>query len=202
MEGRRLAEHGRPTVEGTRRLARRPREAGELRGCSMSDNMSRRRYLIVPGASRVSAVRLPRPVAAVFPDRCVVCRGTSPGSTTRIVARDSFSEGVGPFVVRVPCCRACAARLHAGLLWSLFRGVLVVAGAIAIGGWFLLSRLGWWLTALAVLGLCCIGFFLVAVWNRLRPAAFSVDPHLTVIDYEFRDSELAREFALLNEVPP
>ena len=53
-----------------------------------------------------------------------------------------------------------------------------------------------------MLGLCCMGFLAVFIWNRFFPPAFNVDVRQTYVEYEFRDSSLAREFAELNQAYP
>jgi hypothetical protein len=55
---------------------------------------------------------------------------------------------------------------------------------------------------LIVLGLCCVGFLAVFLWNRFFPPAFQVDVHPAHVEYEFRDGVLAREFAELNGAAP
>ena len=50
-----------------------------------------------------------------------------------------------------------------------------------------------------MLGLCCVGFLAVFIWNRFFPPAFNVDVRQTHVEYEFRDASLAREFAELNQ---
>ena len=64
---------------------------------------------------------------------------------------------------------------------------------------FLLPHLEGWATGLIVLGLCCMGFLAVFIWNRFFPPAFNVDVRQTCVEYEFRDGALAREFAELNQ---
>ncbi len=141
----------------------------------------------------------------MFPDRCVVCNAERPGATTRIIARDNLNGRLlwlGWFSVRVPCCRGCGVRLQLWRAWDFCRTLIIAGASFAFGMVFLLPRLEGWATGLIVLGLCCLGFLAVFIWNRFFPPAFNVDVHQTCVEYEFRDEALAREFAELNQAHP
>jgi hypothetical protein len=153
----------------------------------------------------VYSVVLPRQEAAAFPDRCVVCNTDHPASSTRIIARDNRNGRLlwlGWFSVRVPCCPACGVRLQLWRAWDFCRTLIIAGACFAFGMIYLLPRLEGWATGLIVLGLCCVGFLAVFLWNRFFPPAFQVDVHSAHVEYEFRDAALAREFAELNQACP
>ncbi|MEN6574930.1 MAG: hypothetical protein ABFD90_01210 [Phycisphaerales bacterium] len=150
----------------------------------------------------VFAVVLPRHQKAVFPDRCVVCNAEHPGAATRIIARDNLKGRMlwlGWFTVRVPCCPACGVRLQLWRAWDFCRTLIIAGVCVAFGLIFLLPRLGDMGTGLAVLGLCCVGFLAVFIWNRFFPPVFTVDVRETHVEYEFRNGSLANEFAESNQ---
>jgi len=154
------------------------------------------------------SVTLPRWLPPAFPDRCLVCGAATPENTTRLVARDGLQGAAlwaGWFTTRIPCCRPCARRFHAWRAWSIARTLAIAGGSLAFGIVVLLPRYPGWVCGLTVLGLCILGFAVVFVWNRFFPPAFDLDPHAHTVEYEFRDANLAREFAELNgavEEPP
>ena len=153
----------------------------------------------------VFTVVLPRHQKAVFPDRCAVCNVEHPVAATRIIARNNFNGRLlwlGWFSVRVPCCRACGVRLQLWRAWDFCRTLIIAGVCLAFGLIFLLPHLEGWATGLIVLGLCCVGFLAVFIWNRFFPPAFNVDVRSTYVEYEFRDGPLAREFAELNGASP
>ncbi len=153
----------------------------------------------------VHSIALPRYEAAAFPDRCVVCKAGHPGASTRIIARDNLNGRrlwLGWFSVRVPCCPACGVRLQLWRAWDFCRTLIIGGTCFAFGMIYLLPRLEGWATGLIVLGLCCVGFLAVFLWNRFFPPAFQVDVHRTSVEYEFRDATLAQEFAELNGARP
>ena len=153
----------------------------------------------------VYSIVLARHEPAVFPDRCVVCNADRPGSSTRIIARDNLNGclfWLGWFSMRIPCCRACGVKLQLWRAWDFSRTLIIAGASLAFGLIYLLPRWGDVPTGLTVLGLCCLGFVAVFVWNRFSPPAFQVDVHSTYVEYEFRDGTLAREFAELNHAHP
>jgi hypothetical protein len=147
---------------------------------------------------RIATVTLPRNRVPNFPDRCVTCGKAGPGSLTRLVANDLFSGGLSFFTVRVPCCRPCGHRLHAWRIWSSVRALLIAGLAVWLGIAILLPRLPDVTTGLIVLGLITTTFLSIAIWERIFPPAFAVDPGRLAVDYEFRDPEQAEEFARAN----
>jgi hypothetical protein len=151
----------------------------------------------------VFSVVLPRQQAAAFPDRCVVCNADRPGSSTRIIARDNLKWHLlwlGWFCPRIPCCPACGVKLQLWRAWDFCRTLIIAGASFAFGFVYLRPRWGDVATGLTVLGLCCVGFLFVFIWNRFFPPAFQVDVHSRYVEYEFRDASLAREFAELNGV--
>jgi hypothetical protein len=62
----------------------------------------------------------------------------------------------------------------------------------------LLPHLPGWATGLIVLGLSCVGFLAVFLWNMRFPPSFNLDPGRYNIDYEFGDDDIGQEFANLN----
>jgi len=151
------------------------------------------------------SIILPRQQQATFPDRCVVCNAERPEASARIIARNNLNGRLlwlGWFSVGIPCCRACGVRLQLWRAWDFSRTLIIGGASFAFGMIFLLPRLEGWATGLIVLGLCGLGFLAVFIWNRLFPPAFNVDVHSTHVEYEFRNSSLAHEFAELNQAYP
>ena len=109
---------------------------------------------------------------------------------------------MGWFSVRIPCCPACGVRLQLWRAWDFCRTLIIGGVSCVLGIFYLLPQLGDVATGLTVLGLCCVGFLAVFIWNRFFPPAFQVDVHSTYVEYEFRDGTLARDFAELNQVHP
>jgi CHASE2 domain-containing sensor protein len=93
-------------------------------------------------------------------------------------------------------------RLQLWRAWDFCRTLLIGGASFAFGMIYLLPRSEGWAVGLIVLGLCCVGFLAVFVWNRFFPPAFQVDVHSAYVEYEFRDGALAREFAELNGARP
>jgi hypothetical protein len=93
-------------------------------------------------------------------------------------------------------------RLQLWRAWDFCRTLIIGGASFAFGMIYLLPRLEGWATGLIVLGLCCVGFLAVFLWNRFFPPAFQVDVHETRVEYEFRDAALAQEFAELNGARP
>jgi hypothetical protein len=152
-----------------------------------------------------ATVTLPRGRAPRFPRRCVACGRDNPAGSARIVARDGLwgaAFWAGWFSVVVPCCPRCARPLQA---WRLARAaltLLIAGAAFAFGVVVLLPGWPGWAAGLAVLALCTLGFLGQFAWGMARPPPFSLDPHDRHVEYEFRDTALAEQFARLNGALP
>jgi hypothetical protein len=149
-------------------------------------------------------VNLPRRHKARFPDKCVVCGCPSPGSTVRLMTGTigwwtwllwHFGRR---FTVRAPACAACAWRLHLGRLAS----VLITIALCAIVFWLVWPLISvqlphparkWVMMGAALI--CLTPYFLYQV---LFPHPFDITAHSDSVDYEFRDEDMAYEFADLN----
>jgi hypothetical protein len=149
-------------------------------------------------------VNLPKQHPARFPDKCVVCGGP-PNTTVRLI-----TGSIGwwtwllwwfgmPFMVRVPTCTTCGWKLHLQRWLSL---LLTIGVTVAV--YFLIWPLvsdqvpralrKWVMMGLALL--CLMPLFLYEVF---KPAAISITAYSDSVDYEFRNEELALEFAALNQ---
>ena len=150
-------------------------------------------------------VNLPKSHPARFPDRCIVCGTDSPGSTMRVLTNSIgwwtwlFWFFGKPFCVRVPACNGCGRRLH---LVRIFAFLIMVAIA------YLSVKIFWPLVPAdiprAIRKLIFLGlFFLCAspilILQVFFPPPFDITAYKDSVDYEFRDEELAFEFAELNE---
>ena len=150
-------------------------------------------------------VNLPKQHKARFPDKCVVCGYTSPPSTVRLITGTigwwSWLLWVfgKPFTVKAPACTVCGWRLHLQRLVSLF----ITIGLIVVAFWFLwplvsdqLPRTArkWIMMGLALLCLAPQIFYEVYF-----PQPFDITAYSDSVDYEFRDEDMAYEFADLNE---
>jgi hypothetical protein len=149
----------------------------------------------------VTGVLLPREAVPVFPSRCVVCRAEKPANMARLIGRNGLhghAIWAGWYRVSVPSCRACGLRLQLWWAWDTVRSLVIAGACFAFGGTYLGGRFEGWVTGLIVLGLIGVSFLAMFCWNRVFPPAFSVDPGMVTMEYEFRDADTAREFALLN----
>jgi hypothetical protein len=153
-------------------------------------------------------VNLPKGCVPQFPDRCVVCGADSPGSTVRLVTGSigwwtwllwMFSSAV---VVKAPACRPCGRSLHLHR-WASIAVVAVVATLALVWVWPLVEgsvprAVRKWAMMGVALG-CVLPYI---VFQAFFPPPFDVTAYSESIDYEFRDAELAREFAALNADVP
>ena len=150
-------------------------------------------------------VNLPKKHKAKFPDRCVVCGAESPGSSVRLITHSvgwwtvvTLFFGM-PFSVKAPACSGCGWMLQGKRLASLLITILLF--------WVSLQYLWPYLkdeVPLSVrkwvsvgLGLVCVGPYFV--YELFFPHPFNLTAHGDNVDYEFRDPEMAYEFAELNE---
>jgi len=140
-----------------------------------------------------TSVTLPVGVTPWFPDRCIVCGKAHPG--TREMRASAPPSGRSPrwYLVKVPVCPSCGARLQFG--WAVFGTAQVLA---VIGGIALYAVLRLWVGWLvSVLGAAAGGF--AALWGldalSRRSLALSVDARGDTVEFRFRDATLAREVA-------
>ena len=80
------------------------------------------------------------------------------------------------------------------------RTLLIAGGSLAFGILVLLPHFEGWQCGLMVLAMIIAGLSAVFVWNRFFPPAFTVDPHDSYVEYEFRDARMAEQFARLNGI--
>lgn len=150
-------------------------------------------------------VNLPKDHVPRFPDKCVVCGCPSPPSTVRL-----FTGSVGwwtwvffmfgkPFTVKAPACANCSWKLHANRLM----GCLLATALVVIALWIvwpmfedIVPRAVRKWAAMGI-GLICLSPLILT--QVFFPPAFEITAFSDSVDYEFRDSQLAYEFADLND---
>ncbi|QDU86584.1 hypothetical protein Pla163_37350 [Planctomycetes bacterium Pla163] len=149
-------------------------------------------------------VTLPRDAAPLFPDRCIGCGTGAPGSTWRFARRASrwwsfFVTWIGELhVVEVPCCTPCRARLRRQ---RLIRGSSFVFATVAVLAVVLpaLEGVDRVLQKPIALGLLLATLAPVLLYQVLYPPPFDTTVGKKYVDYEFADSDAARDFHALNE---
>jgi hypothetical protein len=149
-------------------------------------------------------VNLPKSHPPVFPDRCVACGAEHPGATYRAgtnaigwwtLAFWSFGQRL---TVEVPACEPCRGRMRRQRWVQL---AVNAAGAVA-GVGLAMSLLRWYqgpLKRWLVLGIALVCLLPVILWETFFPRPFEMTAFSDTVDYEFRDSGYAKEFAALNE---
>ncbi len=149
-------------------------------------------------------VNLPKGHKARFPDKCIVCHRTGPDSSVRL-----FTGAIGwwtwllwmfgkPFMVKAPACTSCGWRLHLRRFVSL----AITVGLIALASVYLwplvsdeLPRAARTAIKFGIAMLCIAPQVLFEVY---RPHPFGITAYGKSVDYEFRDPDLAQEFAEMN----
>jgi len=150
-------------------------------------------------------VKLPKSHPPVFPDRCVVCGANHPDATYRAgtnaigwwtLAFWSFGQR---FTVEVPACEPCCGRMRRQRWVQLAVNAAVAVAGVAVA----MSLLQWyrgpfkrWL----VLGIALVCLLPVILWETFFPRPFDMTAFSDTMDYEFRDSAYAEEFAALNDL--
>ncbi len=149
-------------------------------------------------------INLRRDHLARWPDRCVCCGAEKPGHVVRL-----FTLSIGwwtlmfwsfgtLFSARVPACRSCGRRLQVKrVLKVLLTGLIAFAG-VAVAFQIMGSYQGplkKWLAFLVTL--VCISPYLL--WDVFFPPVFDMTCYSKTVDYEFRDSDYAFEFHMMNE---
>ena len=150
-------------------------------------------------------VNLPKKHEAIFPERCVRWGCDPEGRSIRIWTSSigwwtavfwMFGRG---FTARIPACRSCGWRIRVqrvgGLICVVVFGFffLVLVGPYLEG--FVPRSLRKWV-AMGLLLLCLSPWFL---WEVLFPPAIDITAYSKSVDYEFRDSNYAHDFAELNQ---
>jgi hypothetical protein len=149
-------------------------------------------------------VNLPKSYTARFPDKCVVCGLDRPDSSVRLITGSlgwwtwllwCFGK---PFTVMAPACGFCAWGLHLRRIIIL----LITIAAIVVVMWLVwptisadVPRFARKWVAMGLILVCLLPWF---IWQAFFPHAFDVTAYEDSVDYEFRDKELAVEFAALN----
>jgi len=147
---------------------------------------------------RTLSLTLPREVAPVFPDWCIVCGREHPDHRASLFAaemRRGHSFFSGSYSLQVPCCTGCAFSLHARRIISGWAPLLIVICGLAL---FVAIEpktksagpIAWFTGA--------FGIIAFVVWRVAFPPLFSVEPHDTFIVYEFRDVAMAEGFRRVN----
>lgn len=150
-------------------------------------------------------VNLPKKHKACFPNRCVVCGCSAPNSTVRLI-----TGAIGwwtwllwvfgkPFTVNAPACISCGWRLYL----ERFVNLLITVGLIVISIHYLWPLISdqfpravrkWIMMGLSLL---CLAPQLI--YKVFFPSPFEITAYSNSVDYEFRDEDMAYEFAELNE---
>ncbi len=149
-------------------------------------------------------VNLPRKHKARFPDSCVVCGAASPSSETTL-STSSLSWMMALFwwwgkrvKITAPACELCGYKLRYYRSASTLVTALVTLFVLTTIWPALEANVPAGLRKWAILGIVlvfCIPFFLV---ETFWPVAFDITAYDKSIDYEFRNSDDAIEFAMLN----
>lgn len=152
-----------------------------------------------------SEVNLPRSHVPRFPDRCVACGCSGPGSLTRISAGKIGGWGTWlfwwlqrPFIVRAPACNWCGWKLHRLRLLSS----LITISIAVVALWYLWPYLGQHVPRALrpVAGTALVALFLMPLWvlEALFASPFNATVHPESVDYEFTAKDYALEFVMLN----
>ena len=150
-------------------------------------------------------VNLPKEHKARFPNRCVVCGCSDPNSNVRLI-----TGAIGwwtwllwmfgnPFTVKAPACSSCGWRLHLKRLVNL----LITVGLIAVAFVYLWPLVSDQLPRTArnwiMMGLGLLCLTPQIIYEVFFPHPFDITAYSNSVDYEFRDEDMAYEFAELND---
>jgi hypothetical protein len=146
-----------------------------------------------------SVVILPRRAVPKFPDRCILCGCSHPGTTT-FTTRDALKGRAfwaGWYSVELPACRRCGWRL---LLSQVYNGLAILSlGVLAVSTFILVRSRAPTIVALLSLGVVDVfGIWFLVQWSRRHPARFAIEPRDDSVSFEFRDPAQALEFATAN----
>jgi len=149
-------------------------------------------------------VNLPKHHKAQFPDQCVVCKAESPDSKVRLITGTTgwwswllwmFGK---PFSVQAPACRRCSWQLH----FQRFGSLLLTLALIYVAFWhvwpLLKIEVARPLQKWIMLGIALVCLLPQIFYEVVFPHPFSITAFSNSVDDEFRDEELAIEFANLN----
>jgi hypothetical protein len=150
-------------------------------------------------------VNLPKNHEARFPNKCVVCGCPSPESTVRLITGTIgwwtwlFWHFGLPFTIKAPACTFCGWRLHLLRLASL----LVTVAACVVSIWvvwpFVSNQVPRAVQKWVIMGLALICLLPYFLYQTFFPPPFDITAHGDSVDYEFRDPDMANEFAELNQ---
>jgi hypothetical protein len=150
-----------------------------------------------------TVVNLPKAQKPVFPNRCVACGAHEPAATYRAgtnaigwwtLAVWSFGAR---FTVEVPACEPCRARMRRQRWVQLAVNLAVIAAGFGVAG----ALLRWYegpLKRWLMLGIVLVCLLPVMLWEELFPRPFDMTAYSGTVDYEFRDTDYATDFAALN----
>ncbi len=151
-------------------------------------------------------VSLPRDQTPLFPDHCVVCLVERPERTIAVTQATASVFGIARAFIwflllipadkvkaQAPICPRCRRSELASRWWWRVIGLGLVAAGITTSCW--LYPAGGKLMMLGFAIAACLPWIVLRV---LLPPAFDLTVSRRSVDYEFRSSEYAEEFAELN----
>jgi hypothetical protein len=148
-------------------------------------------------------VNLPKTQRPIFPERCVGCGLPDAGASVRVctnaigwwtIALWAFGRR---FCVDVPVCDSCRRqmltqkRVRRIVTWGL-----VIVGVV-VAGYLLAAYRGPFKRWLA-LGIALVCLLPMILWETFVPPPIDLTAFSDTVDYEFRNTEYAAEFASLN----
>jgi hypothetical protein len=150
-------------------------------------------------------VNLPKSHKARFPNKCVVCGRPSPESTVRLI-----TGSIGPwtwllwhfgtpFTVKAPACTVCGWRLQVLRLTSLLVTIGACVVAIVVVWPMVSDRVPRAARKWIVMGIALISLSPYFLYHTFFPPPFDITAYGDSVDYEFRNADLACEFAELNQ---
>jgi hypothetical protein len=150
-------------------------------------------------------ITLPKGIAPVFPEWCIVCHGL-PDSTTKIAQNSHhwLATFLTPLLyllgwssTEIPICRACKPRFYfqrwgrTAICWAILFAVIAIAWP-RFDGWDRLTK------KMALAGLAMLAILPYAAFEVLWPRLFDTTASGDEVTYEFASLEYAKLFYLLN----
>ena len=139
------------------------------------------------------SIKVPIDFKTKFPDCCLICGKQFPDASTIIFGRDGLRGVVfwaGWFTQKIPCCKLCGWKYQLWRAWNFVRTLIIAGACFAFGIIYLQPRMEGWKCGLIVLGMICIGFLAVFIWNRFFPPPFHVTRTGDWLEYEFREEPM------------
>jgi hypothetical protein len=150
-------------------------------------------------------VSLPKGVEPTFPDRCVACGAEHPDGFYRAATHAigwwtlAFWHFGPRFSVNVPSCHNCRGLIRRQKWIRLAVNAVFILIGVSVG----YSALRWYhgpLKKWMVLVVALVCVLPVIFWELLFPGPIELTAYSATVDYEFRDSAYAHEFAALNGI--